>query len=435
MFRLIGRPSIRTLNERFTLTVALCMAAAVAPAINTTSLSAYAGTWQAQFQGKAFFTLTLAEENGKLTGTVSHSRISLDKDGGLIDAQTLEGVDPIADAALTGQTLHLTSKDQGSQDTTQYEMELSGTDEAMLKFAGLPADQPAPKPWKLTRVAAKAAAVAPTAAAATGDAAANMKQKLATAAQIWLSGQFGNPSASNTSASPAVASASSAPVSTGPTASSAVTAKAAEALTVSTTPLESPFAKDVDSLPRRVNDEFNNAGDMVNFVIVGSEEQVQSALSAGKWFVADSDNTEAALKAILQTYQKRDYMQMPMSKLMLFGRFQDYGYEQAEPIAMVASRHHFRLWKAPFTCNGQPVWVGAGTHDIGFERDQRNGKVTHKIDPSVDGERENIAETLHKSGKVKSMTYYLPPNPVQEARNATGGGYHSDGRVLIVFLQ
>ena len=35
------------------------------------------------------------------------------------------------------------------------------------------------------------------------------------------------------------------------------------------------------------------------------------------------------------------------------------------------------------------VWVGAGTHDIGFEKDQRNGKVTHKIDPAVDGERVN----------------------------------------------
>jgi hypothetical protein len=119
---------------------------------------------------------------------------------------------------------------------------------------------------------------------------------------------------------------------------------------------------------------------------------------------------------------------------MLFGRYQDYGYEQAEPIAMVASRHHFRLWKAAFTFNGQPVWVGAGTHDIGFERDQRNGKVTHKIDPAVDGERQNIADSFHKSGKAKSMTYYLPPSPVQDARNATGGGYHSDGRILVVFL-
>jgi hypothetical protein len=33
------------------------------------------------------------------------------------------------------------------------------------------------------------------------------------------------------------------------------------------------------------------------------------------------------------------------------------------------------------------------------------------------------------------MSYYLPPTPVQDAKNATGDGYHSDGRLLVVFLQ
>ena len=107
----------------------------------------------------------------------------------------------------------------------------------------------------------------------------------------------------------------------------------------------------------------------------------------------------------------------------------------AEPYAMVASRHHFRIWKAPFTWSGQTVWVGAGTHDIGFEKDQRNGNVTHKIDPAVDGERDNIGSSLQKSKQTKTLSYYLPPDPVQDARNATGGGYHSDGRLLVVQLR
>jgi hypothetical protein len=38
-----------------------------------------------------------------------------------------------------------------------------------------------------------------------------------------------------------------------------------------------------------------------------------------------------------------------MSTLYLFGRKQDFDYEMAEPITMLASRHHFRLRKAPFT--------------------------------------------------------------------------------------
>jgi hypothetical protein len=208
----------------------------------------------------------------------------------------------------------------------------------------------------------------------------------------------------------------------------------APALNVSMAVLDPGLRTDIDTLPRRVNDQFNNEGDMVNFVLVGSEQQVQSALTAANWRVADTDTKEAALKAVLETYQKKDYLQMPMSQLYLFGRKQDYGYELAEAYSVVASRHHLN-WKAPFTWNGQTVWAGAGTHDIGFEGDQRNGKVTRKIDPAIDGERDNIGSTLQKSGKAKTVSYYLPPDPVRTAKNATGGGYHSDGRILVVVLQ
>jgi len=169
--------------------------------------------------------------------------------------------------------------------------------------------------------------------------------------------------------------------------------------------------------------------------LIGSESQVKSALDAANWHPADTSDTGAVLAALTSVYEKKDYLAMPMSTLYLFGRPQDYGYEMAEPIAMVASRHHFRLWKAPFTWNGQSVWVGAGTHDIGFAKDKRNGNVTHKIDPAVDGERTNIGQSLEQSGKVKIAAYYSPPNPVQDAKNATGDGYHSDGRILVMFLQ
>jgi LssY C-terminus len=283
----------------------------------------------------------------------------------------------------------------------------------------------------LTPAASPAAAPPPAEATETQKPAQDIKSKLASAAQVFLAGQFGTGStapATSASAAPAgndVVSPTSATTATAPT----------PALKVSSGNLDSSLQKDIDGLPRRVNDEFQNQGDMVNFVLIGSEQQVKDALDAANWHVADIDTKEAVLKAVLQTYQKKDYLQMPMSQLYLFGRKQDYGYELAQAYSVVASRHHFRIWKAPTTWNGQTVWAGAGTHDIGFEKDQRNGKVTHKIDPAVDGERDNIGQTLQASGKVKSLYYYLPPDPVQGAQNATGGGYHSDGRMLIIVLQ
>jgi hypothetical protein len=268
--------------------------------------------------------------------------------------------------------------------------------------------------------------VASTEAAAAQTRGAQLKSQLNNAMQVFMSGQFGlDASKSGTGASKEQPSLSSGGTNT----------TSAVALTVSDQPLDPDLRKKLDSLPRRVNDQSNNLGDMVNFVIIGPQKELQSALEAASWHVADTDNTAAVFSAVMQTYDKKDYLAMPMSILYLFGRKQDFGYELAEPIAMVASRHHFRIWKAAFTWNGQEVWVGAGTHDIGFAKDKRNNGVTHKIDPAVDGERDNIGSTLQKANKAKTLAYYLPPDPVKDARNATGDGYHSDGRLLVIFLQ
>jgi hypothetical protein len=265
---------------------------------------------------------------------------------------------------------------------------------------------------------------AQTSAAQTGQ--RNMKDQLSSAAKVWIQGQFGKSSQANsTEASNAVTS--NATTGTAPASSSG--------LKVPTVILDAELRKYIDDLPRRVHDHLGNPGDMVNFVIVGSQERAQAALDAADWHLADVDSKEAGLKAIMNTYQKKDYLEMPMSHLYLFDRMQDFGYEQAQAFSVVASRHHFRMWKTPFTWNGETVFVGAATHDVGFEKDVRSGHLTHKIDPDVDLERENIAQGLQKSGKIKNMTYYLPANPVQDAKNASGGGYHSDGRLLVVFLQ
>jgi len=270
-----------------------------------------------------------------------------------------------------------------------------------------------------------------------------LKSQLATAAQVFMSGQFGTGKSTSTSATSASTSASTSSStatatseSSGATSSGAATTDSAapDPPRVSNAPLDADLRKSLDTLPRRVNDQFQNLGDMVNFVIIGNQKDVQAALEAATWHVADTNNQNAVFNAILQTYDKKDYLAMPMSTLYLFARKQDFGYEMAEPIAMVASRHHFRIWKASFTWKGREAWVGAGTHDIGFAKDKRNNNVTHKIDPAVDGERDNIGSSLQKANKTELLSYYLPPDPVKDAMNATGDGYHSDGRLLVIIL-
>jgi hypothetical protein len=190
----------------------------------------------------------------------------------------------------------------------------------------------------------------------------------------------------------------------------------------------------IDRVPRRVVDAQGNAGDNTNFVIVGSEQKVIETFQAAGWVQVDRDRNDAILHGILTILNKQAYVELPMSELMLFGRVQDYGLAHAEPLAVVAQRHHLRLWKAPFKVEDQELWVGAATHDIGFDRDARNNGVTHKIDPDIDVEREFVAGSLMETGLVAKESYILPSQPSKEARTATGATFHSDGRMLIIHL-
>jgi hypothetical protein len=190
------------------------------------------------------------------------------------------------------------------------------------------------------------------------------------------------------------------------------------------------FAK----IPRRIGDKDGNPGDMVNFLIIGSEDQMKKTFTAAGWVKVDADVKTTILAGVLASFSKESYLTMPMSPLYLFDRPQDYGWAHAEPITVVASRNHLRIWKAPFTVNGQTLWVGAATHDIGFEKDQRNNGLTHKIDPEIDLERDYVEKTLASTGLVAQITHFLPRNPLQEAKTATGGSFHSNGKVLVLKL-
>jgi LssY C-terminus len=187
-------------------------------------------------------------------------------------------------------------------------------------------------------------------------------------------------------------------------------------------------------IPRRIGDKDGNPGDMVNFLILGNEDQMKKTFTTAGWVKVDADVKTTVLAGALASFSKESYLTMPMSPLYLFDRPQDYGWAHAEPITVVASRNHLRIWKAPFTVNGQMLWVGAATHDIGFEKDQRNNGITHKIDPNIDLERDYVQKTLSGTGLVAQVTHFLPKNPLQEAKTATGGTFHSNGKVLVMKL-
>jgi hypothetical protein len=200
------------------------------------------------------------------------------------------------------------------------------------------------------------------------------------------------------------------------------------------TPMPSITSRLLDSIPRRISDKDHNPGDMVNVLIVGTEDEMVKAFTTAEWVKVDKSVSSTILAGVMDTFEKKDYLTMPMSTLYLFDRPQDYGFAHAEPVRVVMSRNHLRVWKSPYQVDRRPLWCVAATHDIGFERDQRNNGLTHKIDPAIDGEREYVNQTLSGTGMVSARGHVTPKDALTTAKTATGGEFHSDGRILVLVL-
>ena len=188
------------------------------------------------------------------------------------------------------------------------------------------------------------------------------------------------------------------------------------------------------TIPRRIGDQAGNPGDMVNFGLIGTEAQIRAAFKNAGWVAVDKNTQSAVLHGLLSTLSHQAYVEMPMSTLFLFGRPQDLSFARADPLTVAAERHHLRIWKSTETVDGQPLYVGSATHDIGFERDQRNGGTTHKIDPQIDTERKFLVDSFDAAGNFSSAAYVTPADPLRTAKTATGGSFFSDGRIAVMQL-
>jgi len=184
-------------------------------------------------------------------------------------------------------------------------------------------------------------------------------------------------------------------------------------------------------LPPHVFSGEGHEGDMVNLVFVAQPEDLQEAFERAGWVKTDKWNPVFVWH--LLRHRTND-AKLPMARFYLFGRVQDYSYAMPDPGAVVSRRHHLRIWKTDYAVDGRPIWVGAGTHDVAIEIAKRGRLINHRIDPSVDVERDFIGANLANSSSVSRQEYLHSPEPVFQAQTASGETYHSDSRILLLDL-
>ena len=177
------------------------------------------------------------------------------------------------------------------------------------------------------------------------------------------------------------------------------------------------------------NERGTRTGDPLNLVFVGEFDDVLLQLTRAGWDETEALSARTAWRTSMAFLFRSQYRYSPVSNLYAFGRKQDFAMQKARET--IDERNHLRLWYAPLSVEGKPVFIGQISRDIGVRLTWRTWNLTtHLIDPDLDDSRENVMGDLIETDHVALVGY--GPGAVarprdRPGRNLTGDPYYTDG--------
>jgi len=179
-------------------------------------------------------------------------------------------------------------------------------------------------------------------------------------------------------------------------------------------------------------------GDPVNVALLGSEPQVHAVMQAAGWTLADDVTLASSRRIVSSTLLRRSYLEAPVSPLFLFGRQQDFAYQQ-EVDGTPGKRHHVRFWRCPpgwLLPGGLAVeWLAAGTYDRSVGLSLFTLQITHKIDENTDAERDHVVGAITGADPAAEVRVIRDFSTGYHARNGGGDTITTDGDLPIVDLR
>lgn len=177
--------------------------------------------------------------------------------------------------------------------------------------------------------------------------------------------------------------------------------------------------------------------DPVNLAARGSEEQLHKVMDAAGWSLADDITPRSAWKMVTTVLRRKSYPNAPVSPAFLFGRKQDFAYQQ-EVDNNPNQRHHVRFWRCPkgwLLPGGHRVdWLAAGTYDRSIGLSLFTFQLTHRIDEDTDIERDYIIQTVQDSSEPVRVAILKDFSSGYHSRNGGGDSIRTDGDLPILEL-
>lgn len=176
-------------------------------------------------------------------------------------------------------------------------------------------------------------------------------------------------------------------------------------------------------------------GDPVNLAFDGDTASLHAAMRSAGWTRADDVTLASSWRIVTSTITRRSYDEAPVSPLFLFGRQQDFAYQQ-EVEGNPARRHHVRFWRTPddwLLPGGRRVeWLAAGTFDRAVGFSLFTLQVTHKIDADIDIERDHIVATVIGANPAARVEVLADFSTGYHSRNGGGDTIRTDGDLPVV---
>lgn len=199
--------------------------------------------------------------------------------------------------------------------------------------------------------------------------------------------------------------------------------------------------------------------DPVNLaLVVDDKSHLRRAMTAAGWYEADPMTFKNGFKELLSIILNRAYPKAPLSRLYLFSRPQDIGFEIPTNMAMSArTRHHVRFWRlqeAAVDKRGsahyafwrarldglfgmkKQIWIGAATEEThAVDLQWRTGQLTHGGSHDSDRERDFIIQTLKNAGHVRSVRSSRPGEQLRFRGQQFRTIYVTDGGIKVIRLR
>jgi hypothetical protein len=186
-----------------------------------------------------------------------------------------------------------------------------------------------------------------------------------------------------------------------------------------------------DDNPRITQTGDGRPGDPLNVALIGTQEQVDAIMKAAAWVPAAAQGIRSDIKIAEGTILSRPDANAPVSNLYLFGRKEDFAFEQ--PVGdNPRQRNHVRFWKTEKTDeDGRPIWVGSASYDEKVEFSTTTIQITHRIFPDLDKERDHLFNDLKQTHDLAEEYFVDGFHKELKGKNGGGDPWYTDGRLLV----